>query len=68
MSAFELKNGSGFCLQGFIAGARFEHTTTCPGALQKVINIEFLEEVVSRLTISKTISSKLKVDFCRVWL
>jgi len=24
---FELKNGSGFCFQGFIAGARFEHTT-----------------------------------------
>ena len=24
---FELKNGSGFCFQGFIAGERFEHTT-----------------------------------------
>jgi len=24
---FELKNGSGFYLQGFISGARFEHTT-----------------------------------------
>jgi hypothetical protein len=26
-SDFELKNGPGYCLQGFIAGARFEHTT-----------------------------------------
>ncbi len=25
---FELKNGSGFCLRGLIAGERFEHTTT----------------------------------------
>jgi len=25
---FELKNGSGFYLQGFISGARFEHTTS----------------------------------------
>ncbi len=24
---FELNNGSGFCLQGFISGERFEHTT-----------------------------------------
>jgi len=24
---FELKNGFGFCLQGFIAGGRYEHTT-----------------------------------------
>jgi len=30
---FELKNGSGFGLQGFIAGARFEPTTLLPKSL-----------------------------------
>ena len=48
---FELKNRSGFCLQGFIAGARFEPTTL----LSKSLDNEDAEEEERRIAKVETV-------------